>query len=171
MLWNKKHIYCLKWSTFDEISDQLCVRLQDENYTPEFVVIIARGGMALGLKLLHHFNLNNFGTIHLKRNSSSILYPERSTPLIYETNLKNIQGFHTLIVDDIAGTGSTLNVAINIVKKFKPSSIKTLTLAINKKCQFIPDLFGIKVNDWVLFPWEDRRLLETRPEGVDVVNI
>ncbi len=59
---------------------------------------------------------------------------------------------HTLIIDDIADTGKTLQ---SLKNKFFPETIYTATLYYHKQSTIIPDIWIYeKKDDWINFPWE-----------------
>jgi hypoxanthine phosphoribosyltransferase len=60
-----------------------------------------------------------------------------------------------VIVDDICGTGATLDAATQLVRGHRPNArLITATLCRNTGSSMVPDYYAWDVTDWVAFPWE-----------------
>tara|TARA_R110000824_G_scaffold271356_3_gene459901 strand:+ start:471 stop:977 length:507 start_codon:yes stop_codon:yes gene_type:complete len=126
------------------------------------IVGISRGGLIPATLIAKHLNVGEVYSIGLKSYSDDSAYATRtSTPDVYQDIQCNctprLYNFRkpVLLVDDISDKGNTLEyVCTNILKDI--TFLRTATLFIKDKTQFIPDLFHTKVPDtqWVIFPWE-----------------
>ena len=68
-----------------------------------------------------------------------------------------------LVVDDIAGDGGTLSLAIEILRGREASQIRTAVIAKNVNSQFEPDFKALTVDDWLIFPWERWESIDGMP--------
>jgi uncharacterized protein len=60
-----------------------------------------------------------------------------------------------LVVDDICGTGATLDTVAGMLRSLvRPSGLRTAALCRNVGSKLRPDLWVWDVRDWVAFPWE-----------------
>ena len=121
----------MSWKEFERGCWEIQQKLVEE-YCPVSILKfkniygVPRGGLCIAVKLSHLLGL----------------------PVI--TDEKKITDY-TLIVDDIAETGKTLN---RLLKKH-PKCI-TATLYFHKQSMIMPDIWIYKKkNKWIIFPWED----------------
>jgi hypoxanthine phosphoribosyltransferase len=113
----------MSWKMFDEAARKLADQIINlkEKGTVKSIFGIPRGGLVVAVRLSHMLDL----------------------PLIIDPT--EIQS-HTLVVDDIADSGLTL-------EKFQNRLIATLYY--NEKSAVIPKFWVFKKTDkWIVFPWE-----------------
>jgi len=61
-----------------------------------------------------------------------------------------------LLVDDICGSGATLQTVTAIIRGVRrPSLLRTAVLCRNVGATYTPDTWVWDVADWTCFPWED----------------
>ena len=122
----KEEFELLNWSEFEEACSLIKQWAVDKNINS--VYGIPRGGLTLAVKLSHLI----------------------SVPLILDE--KDITP-NTLIVDDIADTGVTLDRLIGKFTKGKPLVV---TLYYHNESCFVPNWhYRLKTSKWIVFPWED----------------
>ncbi len=129
-----------------------CKKLADnvEEYNPEVIVAIARGGLSLAqylgelLNIREVYSINSIGYNGEKKLESVKVY---NTPLIE-------QGKRVLIVDDIADSGETLKEVIKKLKEKNPScEYKSATIFYKKSSIFQPDFRLHEPKEWIEFFW------------------
>jgi hypothetical protein len=59
-----------------------------------------------------------------------------------------------LLVDDICGSGRTLDAVRAALTRVSPFSIFSITLCRNAGSASVPNMWIWSVRDWVVFPWE-----------------
>ncbi|ETR70221.1 MAG: phosphoribosyltransferase [Candidatus Magnetoglobus multicellularis str. Araruama] len=138
-LWNHRYIYLISWNKFEERSQVLFNEIVNSGYTPNVIISIAKGGLVIGTKLAYLFDVQEFGVIHIKRNTTSDLFSVRNSPELCWAKITEITDLNILIIDDIVGTGDTMNLSVEIVKSHNPRTIKTLSLVVNKNAKKYPD--------------------------------
>lgn len=111
------------WADFDKDIEEIVRWAKERNF--KSVYGIPRGGLMVGVVLSHRLAL----------------------PLKLEIEKLDIQ---TLVVDDIADSGRTLE-NLDKVLKFKPV---VATLFFNRNCSRKADFYIREKKDWVVFPWE-----------------
>src|SRR5690606_29542775 len=62
-------------------------------------------------------------------------------------------GRRVLVVDDIAGSGATLESAVEAVRSVGATEVRTASLVV-REGGFHPDHFGVETADLVVFPWD-----------------
>lgn len=70
-----------------------------------------------------------------------------------------VEGTEVLVVDDICGSGATLQALGRALSPHlgADTALVEAVLCRNLGSAHVPDLVVWEVDDWVLFPWEDRR--------------
>lgn len=75
-------------------------------------------------------------------------------------NFKCLKNKKVLLVDDIYGSGATLDFVINDLSKYSAEIYSFVCVQnldnYNPKYN-LPNYVGEKVNGWVVFPWEEEK--------------
>lgn len=153
-LWNHRCIYALSWDRFETFVRSICSQVQAAGFQPDIVVGIAKGGLIPSVRLFHLLSAQHYGVISIIRNTNSQYFSPRTAPQISWTQIPPSDFSCALLVDDIVGSGETLDLARNVLAERNSSLIKTASVAVNKNGGYRPDFFGCEIDDWVLFPWE-----------------
>ena len=153
-LWNRQCIYTLSWDRFETFIGSILNQVQSAGLQPDIVVGIAKGGLIPSVRLFHLLKAQHYGVISIKRNTNSQYFYPRTTPQISWTQIPPSNFACALLVDDIVGSGETLDRARDTLSKHDSGIIKTASVVVNKNGRYRPDFFGCEIDDWVLFPWE-----------------
>jgi hypoxanthine phosphoribosyltransferase len=70
-----------------------------------------------------------------------------------------VAGKRVLLVDDIADSGKSLQLALNYLQGQGAAEIKSATLYYKRKSVIQPSFFEKETDCWVVFPWETRETL------------
>jgi hypoxanthine phosphoribosyltransferase len=81
-------------------------------------------------------------------------------PVIEEHMVADVAGQTVLLVDEIADTGRTFEVAIAHLRQKGVQKILTAAPYIKSHSRFIPDFWVNKVEGWIIFPYELRETFE-----------
>ena len=57
-------------------------------------------------------------------------------------------------------TGESLELAINHLKELNPKNLLTTSLLVKPHTKIYPDIFEMKTNTWVIFPWETKETIK-----------
>lgn len=120
----KKQFYT--WSQFEKDCDKLVKLISSKKGSLSAIYGIPRGGLVLAVRLSHKLNL----------------------PLVTD---KSLISKSTLVVDDIADSGNTLE-SFSSKNKYI-----TATLFYNLDSTCKPTYFSRKKEKWVVFPWEEEK--------------
>lgn len=146
-----KKVY-ITWENIEE--SKRC--LEEYKDKVDYIVCVLRGGMIPALLASHILDV----PICYVQFKSYIGSKRRLTEYTNFSINSNIFGKRVLIVDDIFDSGKTLQNAIKIVQKFKPSQIKTFVLVTKNelKCDnlFIDYYTSVSKKLWCVFPWESK---------------
>lgn len=159
-------INIIEWSKIDEISLDIAERIIKDNYNPDIIISIVRGGMVPSVILSHKLNIRDIENIVIKETIDDSINAQKITPQIQENKyLNRITNKKVLIVDDIVGSGNTLKKLNKEIKKYNPREIKSAIYFVNKlnwnkandiQCSEIIEYIGEELEGWVIFPWENK---------------
>lgn len=126
-------------------------RLED----PDLIIGIARGGLPGAVTMSHTLGVD-MHAVHASHYQSDQLL---SSVRVREPNLPEVDdGASLLIFDDVADTGETFKVIEEKLNKewYAETPVKTSTASIHIKpgCEYVPDYWVDKVEEWVVYPWE-----------------
>lgn len=152
--------------TWNQIYDLLLTQSEKiHNYKPDLIVGIARGGLIPARILTDLLETPQFGTIEVEFYldiNQTRPEPELKQPLSASIRHKKI-----LLVDDIADTGKTLQLAKSHLKDKGPMEIKIATLYLKPQSITKPDFYEKQTNNWIIFPWDTketiRKIIQKQP--------
>lgn len=130
---------------------------------PQAVVGIVRGGMVPAVWLAHRLGIRDVRTVEVTRTTGDGIHADK-TPLPTVRNpasLGDLTGLDVLLVDDIAGSGTTLTKTADLLRDLGPARVRTAVLCVNRANwtqEADPDRVIdhiASLNDtWIVFPWE-----------------
>jgi uncharacterized protein len=142
----------LSWPRYAEAVKALAQQVVDDEYRPDLILSIARGGLiiagslsyALRVKNLHVINVEYYTGVNERLEFPVILPP----PL----NLVDLAGARILVADDVADTGHTLA----LVRDFcLPQVAEVRCAVLYQKPQSVVacDYVWRRTDKWIDFPW------------------
>ncbi|MHA2503882.1 MAG: phosphoribosyltransferase, partial [Candidatus Kariarchaeaceae archaeon] len=137
--------------TYDQ-TYKLFEKIHDDGFHPEVIVGIARGGWIPGRLLSDFFGLRF--TANVKVEAYHLIGEMDEEAKITQPINANIEGKSILVVDDIADSGSSMNVVLEDLKSRGVGEIKTATLFYKPRSIVKPDYFIEETTKWVIFGWE-----------------
>lgn len=142
----------MSWDLFNELAKTVANKMAAENYRPDFMVGLARGGWVLsrvlcdylGIKDLVSLKVEHWGVTATPDGKAKIKFPIKV----------DLTGRNVIVVDDITDTGESMKVAIEYIKTLNPETVRTAALRNIQGSSFTPDYFGDEITwRWVVFPW------------------
>ncbi len=150
---NRKGIKNISWDDFYGLCKGLALAV--EEYKPEIIVGIARGGL-YPATLMSHMLLTELFVIRLTRRvNDKIVYHD---PVWIQRPTEYLIGKRVLVVDEICDTGQTLRIVKGELEQIGASEVRTMTLYAHEKSADTPDYIGIVTDELILNPW-DREVL------------
>ena len=145
----------LSWETFGVASRSIAQAVADDDYVPDMILAIARGGLlvagalgyALGIKNLYTMNVEYYTGVDERLEVPMILPP---TP-----DLVDVNDARVLIADDVADTGHTLA----LVKDFcvgKVAEVRCAVLYEKPRSVVTCEYVWRRTDLWIEFPWSDQ---------------
>lgn len=142
----------LNWEEFGQGAREFADEI-GEQYQPDLVVGIARGGVIVGAVIASALEVDFFPIKVTRRMMMEVVSEE---PVLVIKPYSYAAGKRVLLVDDISRTGATMNIARRALEKFEPVEIKTACYADRKGDGYEPDFCKLSVETDVGFPWEYR---------------
>jgi hypoxanthine phosphoribosyltransferase len=100
--------------------------------------------------------------------AQTTLEPKLKQPLTTKVAAKK-----ALLVDDIADTGKSLQLAKTHLQMQGAAEIKTATLYFKPQSSLTPDFYEKQTDNWIVFPWDTKETLRKiiqRQEGKRALN-
>ncbi len=142
----------MSWELFNELANKVAMKMREDNYRPDFMIGLARGGWVLsrvlcdylGIKDLVSLKVEHWGVTATPDGKAQIKFP-----IDIDLSERNV-----VVVDDITDTGESMKVAVEYIKKLNPKTVKTAALRNIQGSTFTPDYYGDEITwRWVVFPW------------------
>lgn len=162
---NLDHKEVLTWTQFGEVGRELAQRIVDSGYRPEIVIAVARGGLlpaghlayALGVKLADAINVEFYTDVE-----STLADPVLLAPLL---DIDAITGKRLLVVDDVADSGRTLALVLELLQR-AGAQVRSAVVYAKPASVIEPDYVWKRTDEWIVFPWSARPPL-TSASGSD----
>ena len=151
----------LTWQGFGDACRQIAQQIADSGWMPDLIVAIARGGMlpagaisyALGVKANGAINVEFYTGV-----GKTMLEPEILEPYM---DISSLEGKRVLIVDDVADSGKTLKLIMDLIAKEGLSmgsdsakvDARSATIYLKPTSVIKPDYVFKQTHKWINFPW------------------
>lgn len=142
----------LTWAGFGGASRELAGQVAASGFRPDVIVAVARGGLivggalsyALGVKLSDAMNVEFYTDV-----SETLPDPVLLAPLL---DIDSIAGRRVLVADDVADSGRTLQLVMDILLKHG-AEVRTAVLYTKPTSVYQVDFVWKDTADWIVFPW------------------
>lgn len=138
----------LDWQHMAAAARELAEKVA-HTWSPEIVVGVAKGGVFAGQEVAQALRVPFF-PVRVGKRSRDAGHPnfEAAAEMPAQAN-----GRRVLVVDDIAGSGATLQAAVADAEAVGAAEVRTATLVV-REGGFLPDFFSTETADLVVFPWD-----------------
>ncbi len=146
--------------TWSQIYDMLlseALRISSRRYQPDVVVGVARGGLVAARILTDLLEVPAFATMQVQFYVD--IGQTLREPVLKHTLCGDIVGKKVLLVDDIADSGRSLQLAIRYLQSQGAAEVKTATLYFKPQSVAVPDFYEKETSSWVIFPWDTKETL------------
>ncbi len=158
----------LDWKTYGTAIRELAGMIADDDYQPDMILAIARGGLfaagslgyALSVKNLYVMNLEFYSGVDERLDVPIMLPP-------YLDKL-DLTGAKVLVADDVADTGHTLKTVHEFCQDVVAES-RTAVLYEKSHSLVKCDYVWKRTDDWINFPWSSEPPLAGPADGGAVV--
>lgn len=153
----------IPWSRLGHILIELAETIR-RDWMPEAVVGIAKGGVVPAVFLSSAFQVDFF-PIKLSSRRNEKVVRDQPKWFVYPTD--DLRGKKVLLVDHMVGSGRTIRMALEELKKVGAGECRTATLAAHGS-SVRPDYVGLVTDSLIVWPW-DRDCL--KDDGKWAINL
>jgi hypoxanthine phosphoribosyltransferase len=152
--------------TWNQIYDMLLAQAEKIlEFKPDLIVGIARGGLVSARILTDLLETPQLATIEVDFYIG--INQTKPEPTLKQSLTIPLRGKRILLVDDIADTGKTLQLAKSYLQDQGPLEIKVATLYLKPQTITQPDFYEKQTSNWVIFPWDTketiRKIIQKKP--------
>jgi hypoxanthine phosphoribosyltransferase len=143
----------LTWAEFDRAVQELAGAIR-ESFAPQAVVGVAHGGVFVGGALSSALGCEFF-PVRISRRSRDRGQgaKTRGNPKLSGEMPRELKGRRVLIVDDVASSGDTLELASQLAREGGAKKVETACLVARPE-GFAPDYCALATASLVVFPWD-----------------
>jgi hypoxanthine phosphoribosyltransferase len=158
---HKSSVQELTWADFDRAVQTLARSIQ-KTFKPEAVVGVAHGGVFVGGALSGALGCEFYPVRISRRSRDKASAPGAKKaakaltgpkPKLSGDMPKELKGRRVLIVDDVAASGDTLELATSLALKAGAKTVETACL-VTRPQGFTPDHYALPTDSLVVFPWD-----------------
>ena len=159
----------MDWPTYGRAMRELAQQIADDDYQPDMILAIARGGLfcagslgyALSVKNLYVMNLEYYTGI-AERLDVPVMLP----PYLHKIDLTDAK---ILVADDVADTGHTLKAVHEFCQDVVAES-RTAVLYEKSHSLVKCDYVWKRTDQWINFPWSSEGPLMAPRDGNVVLD-
>ena len=142
----------MSWDLFNNLAKKVAQKMKKDDYQPDFMVGLARGGWVLSRVLCDYLGVKDLVSLKVEHWGVTAT-PDGTAKIKFPFDI-NLSGRDVVVVDDITDTGESMKVAVDYIKTMNPRNIRTATLRHISGGKFTPDYYGDEITwRWVVFPW------------------
>ena len=142
-----------------ELCFKLAKKVADSGFRPDVIVAVLRGGVVPALIVSDVLNVEEFYAIRVKH--WGIAEEVYKVPVVEQLPQGKLEGKRVLLVDEIADTGKTIEVAVRELRRMGLQEVRTSVVHLKPTSSVVPDYYVEKLNRWVwvFYPWSTAETL------------
>lgn len=141
----------LTYETFGTAVRELAADIL-EDYQPDLILSIARGGLLIGGALGYAMDIKNVSVINVEFYTGVDERLEQPVMLPPTPKAVDLSGMKVLIADDVADTGETLKLVQDYCAETVAES-RTAVIYAKSRSIIQPDYVWKNTDQWINFPW------------------
>ena len=142
----------LTWEAFGTFSRQMAQTIADSGFVPDIIIAVARGGLlpagalsySLGVKLSDAINVEFYTDV-----AETLPDPVLLAPML---DTESIAGKKLLVVDDVADSGRTLALVVQLLQRYD-AEVRSAVIYAKPRSVVSPDYVWKRTDEWIVFPW------------------
>lgn len=148
----------LTWETFGIASRELAQKIVDSGFVPDIVIAIARGGLIPAGAIAYAMGVKAAGTLNVEFYSD--VEETLPDPVVLEPLLDtdSIVGKKLLVVDDVADSGRTLALVVELLNKHT-ADVRSAVIYTKPRSIVAPEYSWRETDRWINFPWSTEPVL------------
>ena len=146
--------------TWNKICDMLlsqAEKIRQSSFKPDVIVGVTRGGWVPARVLSDLLGVPDFATVRVEFYLG--VTETRNEPVLIQGVSAVVTGKKVLIVDDVADTGKSLQLAREHVLQQGATEVRIATVYRKPWSVIKPDYYEAETSCWVVFPWEPKETI------------
>jgi hypoxanthine phosphoribosyltransferase len=157
----------LGWDEFGLAARELAASVVADGYRPDLLLAIARGGLAVAGAVSYALGIKNCCVLNVEYYTGIDERLEVPVVLPPSLDLVELGDARVLVVDDVADTGHTLELVVEMVRP-RVSALRTAVLFEKSRSVVKCDHVWRRTDDWIVFPWSALPPVEgARPDATE----
>ncbi len=142
----------LTWDLFGRASRDIARDVIAADFVPEVVVAIARGGLLPAGAIAYGLGVKNCGAINVEFYTGIGTVLDAPELLPPELDMTYLNGRRVLLVDDVADSGRTLDLAVRLLVE-RGADVRSAVIYTKPTTIIQPDFSWKNTDLWIDFPW------------------
>ncbi|UIN32242.1 phosphoribosyltransferase [Microbacterium binotii] len=142
----------LTWDLFGQASRDIAREVIAADFVPEVVVAIARGGLLPAGAIAYGLGVKNCGAINVEFYTGIGTVLDAPELLPPELDMTYLNGRRVLLVDDVADSGRTLDLAVRLLVE-RGADVRSAVIYTKPTTIIQPDFSWKNTDLWIDFPW------------------
>ena len=155
----------LTWSGFGDATRALSRAITRDGFAPEVVVAIARGGLLPAGAIAYGLGVKSCGALNVEFYTGIGTVLEAPALLPPDLDLGYLPGKRVLLVDDVADSGRTLALAVQMLMD-AGAQVRSVCIYTKPGSIASPDYSWRETDRWIDFPWSARGTVVEEDAGV-----
>ncbi|WP_052450425.1 phosphoribosyltransferase [Actinomyces polynesiensis] len=152
----------LTWEAFGTATRDLSRAIVESGWVPDLIIAVARGGLLPAGAISYAMGVKAIGTMNVEFYTGvdeTLAEPRLLPPLM---DVSAISGKNVLVVDDVADSGRTLRMVMDLIAENGLSLDGAAAVPVDARCAVIyekprsvisPDYVWRVTDRWINFPW------------------
>ena len=132
-------------------------KIRQSGFKPNVIVGVTRGGWIPARVLSDFLEVPDLVTIRVEFYLG--VAETRNEPVLTQGVSASVKGKKVLIVDDVADTGKSLQLAREHVLRQGAAEVRIATVYRKPWSVITPDYYEAETSCWVVFPWETKETI------------
>jgi hypothetical protein len=145
------------WNQIYDMLLNQAQKIRADNYKPDIIVGIARGGLVPSRILADLLETREFAIITIEYYVG--IDKTQREPILKQCLHTQLTGKKVLLVDDVSDGGRSLQLAKKHLEEQCTKEIKVATIYCKPGTVTTPDYFEKETSCWIVFPWEARETI------------
>jgi uncharacterized protein len=142
----------LGWLEFGEAARHLAADVLHDDFVPDVVIAIARGGLLLAGAIAYALDVKSCGSVNVEFYTGGHARLERPVVLPPLLDQPSLAGKRVLLVDDVSDSGRTLAMVVDLLGTIA-AEVRTVVLYTKPGTVHVPDYSWRRTDRWIAFPW------------------
>jgi len=173
---NTNYLY-VPWREMGFLNFNLIQQITASEERFDRIIALSRGGLTMARDLSDGLGIDELSSMRYKRyDGVNRAGPPTLVEDLPESVKEKIKGEKVLVVDEVLDEGTTMQQALEDIKKLIPKNITVASIAYKPRSVVKPRFYALQTTDWIVFPHEHREFIQDEAlkwltRGLDIENI